>query len=52
MTYMGITILGVVILGGAPLLIYQLRNPDWIQHAREATADEVSRGSGSEMITT
>jgi len=43
-TYVGILILGVVILGGAPLVIYQLRKPAWVQHPTEATADKVSRG--------
>ncbi len=42
--YVGFLILGVVILGGAPLLIYQLRKPEWVQQPAEATADEVSRG--------
>ena len=43
-TYVGFLILGVVILGGAFLLIYQLRKPEWVQQPAEATADEVSRG--------
>ena len=38
--YVGILVAGIVILSGAPLLIYQLRKPGWVQeHPQEATGE-------------